>query len=88
MSPSKVPSMVPRRVLMVVIGNLPPRSWSRRVRDPVAWRIVSQGAPTGAGRYFTVVSYRTPAGTGTAWWTVTPCVPSVRIEESTATKDV
>lgn len=38
--------------------------------------------------YSTVVSYRTPSGTGTAWCTVTPWLPSVRIEESTATNDV
>lgn len=36
----------------------------------------------------TVVSYRTPSGTGTAWCMVTPYCPSVSSDESTATNDV
>ncbi len=46
------------------------------------------GTPVPRGHSLTVVSYRTPSGTGTGTATVTPWSPVVLVIESTATKAV
>ncbi len=49
---------------------------------------VGSADPTYGVRSLTVVSYRTPSGTGTATGTVVPWLPAVRVSESTATNAV